>query len=310
MFKTLKMHVLVIDPGTSRWGFAFFEGSELADEASVSTDEVRSDPKIALDFAEQADVAVAPSGYGIPLKHVKMLGKRDFFEILLKRDGGKVMGLQEVLELFKAKEVNAYVIPGVKLLPTVAGEKKRDKIDMGTPDKLCAAVAGVVEQSQRLDLHYSEADFVLTEMGYGFDAFLKIEGGRIVDGIGGTNTTSSGFREDGEILYLRGEISKESLKRDPNDLENIKQGAYEDISGLLGEGDELLVSGSQSDKVFDFLKSKFKNTRRLEMCRSGNAAYGAAVIADGLAGSKYSEFINHLKIRDAKGSNLDYTTLE
>jgi predicted butyrate kinase (DUF1464 family) len=73
---------------------------------------------------------------------------------------------------------------------------------------------------------------------------------------------------------------------------------------------EILVSGTKEHQVFDFLNERFDNVVRLDTCESSNAAYGAAVLADGLSGGQYSDIIDLIKIREASGSNLDYTEFE
>jgi predicted butyrate kinase (DUF1464 family) len=305
------MRVLGVDPGTSRWGFVFLENGGIADKKSIPTGEIN--PKIVLELARKAQLTVAPSGYGTALKKVSELTEQDFFEILLKRENEKtIMGLERVLRAIKEDALNAYVLPGVKLLPTVPVEKKKNKVDMGTPDKLCAAVAGIVDQARRLKLHYNETSFVLAEIGSGFDAFIAVENGQIIDGIGGTMSSSTWRGEDGEIVYLKGKISKEGLRKGSLDLEKVREGAFKDISRLCAESKpkEILVSGSKASDVLDFLKREFNNVISLNTCRSGNAAYGAAVIADGLASGRFKEIVDLMGIKKAKGSNLDYIRLK
>lgn len=307
------MRVLGIDPGTSSWGFVFLEDGKIAEEKSIPTEQIKNSPDAVLDLAKRAQLTIAPSGYGTVLKRVTELSGGDFFEILLKRKDEKtVMGLEKVLRKFKENSLNAYVIPGVKLLPTVMDGWKVNKIDMGTPDKLCAAVAGIVDQSRRLKLHYNQTNFILMETGFAFDAFIAVNGGQIVDGIGGTMASSTWRGEDGEILYLKGKVSKEELRRGVVDLKVLEEGITKDIGKLhtYAPPKEILLSGSRSRYFIDFLNSKFKNARLLETCESSNAAYGAAIIADGLAGGRFKELVNLLRIKEAKGSNLDYTDLK
>jgi len=311
------MSVLGIDPGTSRWGFVLMENGMVIKEDSVPTEKIKNNPEIALDMCKDAKLIVAPSGYGTVMKKVSQLNDRDFKDMLLKREEeGSIMGLEKVLMMMAdAKpELNAYVIPGVKLLPTVPKEKKKGVIDMGTPDKLCAAVAGIVDQSKRLKLHYKEASFILAEIGYGFDAFIAVDGGRIVDGIGGTMASSTWRGEDGEILHLKGLVSKNELKKNGLSPEKVREGALKDIKKLMADfgrdgPKEILVSGSKAGEVFDFLSGKFKDVRLLNTCNSGNAAYGAAVIADGLAGGKFKEIVELIQLKKAKGGSLDFVDL-
>jgi len=306
------MRVLGIDPGTSRWGFVFLENGKVVEEESVPTGEIKDRPERVLELAGLAEVIVAPSGYGTVLKRVEDLTENDFFEILLKRrDEKKLVGLEAVLRMLKETSLDAYVIPGVKLLPTVTEEKKRGKIDMGTPDKLCAAVAGIVDQARRLKLRYDQTSFVLAEIGFGFDAFIAVDKGWIIDGIGGTIASSTWRGEDGEILYLRGKVPKEDLRKNNIGKKKVREGALKDIKGLAAGFNprEILLSGSKADDVFPFLKKNLKNVVRLNTCQSSNAAYGAAIIADGLAGGKFKEVVDLICIEEAGGSNLDYVNI-
>lgn len=303
------MAVLGIDPGTSRWGFVFLEGGNVVEERSIPTAKIKTNPSAVVELAKCAQLVIAPSGYGTALKKVSELTETDFSEILLKHPGEKtVMGLEVVLRAFKEAGINAYVLPGVKLLPTVPNEKKKNKIDMGTPDKVCAAVAGIVDQARRLKLHYNKTSFILAEIGFGFDAFIVVKGGRIIDGIGGAMSSSTWRGEDGEILYLKGKVAKEDLKKGGTAIKKVSDGALKDLKMLL-EGfkpREILVSGSKSADVLAPLKQNLKNVVPLNTCKSSNAAYGAAVIADGLAGGSFKEIVDLLEIGKAKGGNLDY----
>jgi len=303
------MAVLGIDPGTSRWGFVFLEGGKVVEDRSIPTAKIKADPRAVIELAKCAQLVAAPSGYGTALKKISDLTETDFSEMLIKHEGEKtVMGLETVLRGFKEAGINAYVLPGVKLLPTVSSGKKKNKIDMGTPDKVCAAVAGIIDQAHRLKLHYNQTSFILAEIGYGFDAFIAVKGGRIIDGIGGAMSSSTWRGEDGEILYLRGEIAKEDLKKGDTAVKKVNEGALKDIQRLSDEFKprEILVSGSKSAEVFKFLKQKLKDVVPLNTCKSSNAAYGAAVIADGLAGGSFKEIVDLLEIKMAKGGNLDY----
>jgi len=118
------MRVLGIDPGTSRWAFVFLDDGEISKETSIPSSEIKENPQLVLDIAKEADLVVAPSGYGTILKKVSDLTEQDFYEILLKRpEEDTVLGLENVLRLFKENSLNAYILPGVKLLPTVPEEK-------------------------------------------------------------------------------------------------------------------------------------------------------------------------------------------
>src|SRR5439155_3713586 len=87
---------------------------------------------------------------------------------------------------------------------------------MGTADKVAAAALGIADQAQRFGCTRAETSFVLLELGGAFSAALAVQGGGIVDGLGGTSGPI-GWRAagalDGEVAYLAGEVSKAMLFR-------------------------------------------------------------------------------------------------
>jgi len=313
------MAVVGIDPGTSTWGFARMDEGTIAQENAIATSEIKEDPGIALEATRGADLVVAPSGYGLPLKKVSDLNEKDFKEILLKKEGeDNIMGLEAVLQKFKENEIPAYVIPSVKHLPTVPSFKKRNKIDMGTPDKLCATACAIVDQSDRLGVSHSETNLILCEIGAAFNAFIAVRGGCIVDGIGGT-LASSGLRSsgaiDGEIAYLMGGMSKSDLLGGDRGIdEHFLDGLLKDIAriSITGEPKEIVLSGSRSGDVEKKLRGSLDLTVvKLNRAKgSSNAAVGAAMLADGLSGGRFKELVDGLRIGEASGSVLDDTVLE
>jgi predicted butyrate kinase (DUF1464 family) len=238
--------VLGIDPGSKSWDFFGLEDNKIILDTSLPTKELINDPQKAITIinsAEDVDLMVAPSGFGLPLKDVHELTEQDIFFTLLKFDQqekNKLVGLGEVLRLIKAQNIPGIIVPGVKHLPTVPKYRKINKIDMGTADKICTAVTGIRDQMERFKVGAEETNFIMVEIGYGFTAVLAIENGQIIDGIGGSNIM--GFRAcgalDGELAYLIKNIRKK----------NIYKGGVAYISGysdlslkeitLLAEKDE------------------------------------------------------------------------
>jgi len=116
------------------------------------------------------------------------------FKISLKKESEKEsIGIRKFLSNANKRRFNGYVIPSVKQLPTVENFKKINVIDLGTSDKLCSAIYAL-----SLSKNFKKEDFILAEIGYGFNAFIKIYNGKICDGIGGT-IASSGFLAHGKI---------------------------------------------------------------------------------------------------------------
>ena len=105
--------------------------------------------------------------------------------------------------------------PGAIHLPTVPEHRKWNRIDLGTADKVCSAALCIVDQAERLGLAYEETSFIMLELGGAFSAALAIDGGQIVDGIGGS-CAPIGARScgalDAEVAYLLGAaLSKETV---------------------------------------------------------------------------------------------------
>jgi predicted butyrate kinase (DUF1464 family) len=238
--------VLGIDPGSKSWDFFGLEDDKIILDTSLPTKELINEPQKAITIiktVEDINLMVAPSGFGLPLKKVDELTEQDIFFTLLKfdqKEKDKLVGLGDVLRLIKAQKIPGIIVPGVKHLPTVPKYRKINKIDMGTADKICTAVTGIRDQTERFNIAPQDANFIMVEIGYGFTAVLAIENGQIIDGIGGSNIM--GFRAcgslDGELAYLIKNIHKR----------NIYKGGVAYISGysdlslkeitLLAEKDE------------------------------------------------------------------------
>ncbi|MFX1316037.1 MAG: DUF1464 family protein [Promethearchaeota archaeon] len=211
--------VLGIDPGSLSWDFFALDDDTIILDTSLSTKELIKDPQKAITIiksVENIDLMVSPSGFGLPLKNVEDLTEKDIFFTLLKfnqKDKNKLIGLGNVLRLIKAQKIKGVIVPGVKHLPTVPRYRKINKIDMGTADKLCTAVTGIRDQTEKFDIPPQETNFIMVEIGYGFTAVLAIEDGQVIDGIGGSNIM--GFRAcgslDGELAYLIRTIKKRNI---------------------------------------------------------------------------------------------------
>ncbi|MFQ5891676.1 MAG: DUF1464 family protein, partial [Candidatus Methanofastidiosia archaeon] len=250
---------------------------------------------------------VLPSGFGIPLKKFEKVTKKEFFEMTLKREEWNVVGLGKFLNSLK-KDLNAYCIPSVKLLPTVPTHRKLNKIDLGTSDKVCSVAHALSNFTE-----YEEGNFLLIELGYAFTAIVVVNGGKIIDGIGGTNILGGKSRGaiDGELCYLF-EFRKE----------DIYSGGFLDLEERFGMG--LKAFREELEKKltmllkFHNIKKIFTSGRRnnilsemdfefynLELAEFG-ASIGAAMIANGLEGGVYKCLVEHLEIRKARERVFDW----
>ncbi|MEA3253841.1 MAG: DUF1464 family protein, partial [Chloroflexota bacterium] len=226
------------------------------------------------------------------------------------------------------REMPVYFTPGVVHLETVPGYRKWNKFDMGTADKVCCIALGIKDQAERLNLSFSETSFIYVEVGYGFTATIAVEGGKIVDGIGGTNG-SIGFLAcggmDAEIaIRLKPPVTQEIVFRqgikdfvgkdiEPEDLAN-----FEEAMVLLGENiekdvasmlvtvpcpREIILSGRLMGHEFikaELAKRLSKYAHVVKVRKPSTiakeAACGACIIGEGLLGGKYRKLAENMGI--------------
>jgi predicted butyrate kinase (DUF1464 family) len=239
--------------------------------------------------------------------------------------------------------------PGVVHLPTVPAYRKWNRIDMGTADKVASAALCIVDQARRLDVSYAESSFVMLELGGAFTAALAVDRGRIVDGLGGSSgpmgAQASGAL-DGEVAYLLGEhLSKATLfgggplsahpgvdlsaaaalpalRRDPRlrdgwlAIEESAAKAVLALTAVVRRPREVLVSGRlvHAPGLLEALAERLAHVAPVRRvaglgARASTAAQGAALLADGLAGGAFAPLAAQMRIRDARGSALDYLRL-
>jgi predicted butyrate kinase (DUF1464 family) len=240
------MKVIGVDPGTKSFDIFGLKDGEICLDTSIPTDRVLKNPDLLIETIssqEPFDLLIAPSGFGLPIKSVKELTEDEIFELVLRKSHTQsTMGLQAVLRKIQTKDWNAVVIPGVKHLPTIPEFRKINKIDMGTADKVCAAVVGIRDMMELHQISCEQTNFIMLEIGSGFSAVLAIENGKIIDGIGGSNIL--GFQTcgalDGELAYLMGTITKKK----------IYQGGVASIIGFEKLGvDEILLLAQRDLKT-------------------------------------------------------------
>ena len=83
---------------------------------------------------------------------------------------------------------------------------------MGTADKVCAVALAIREQADARGVApVQDVSFILLELGGAFTAAIAVDGGRIVDGVGGSSGPL-GMRAagalDGEVAFLAGSVTK------------------------------------------------------------------------------------------------------
>lgn len=242
------IRVLGVDPGSWSWDFVGYDEEEgIFFDQSVPTKNVQKNPKICIDIVNSAgpfDLMSAPSGFGLPLKKLEDMTEEDYFLSILKKKGSKqsVVGLTQILKMLQKANINGYMLPSVKHLPTVERYRKINKIDLGTADKVCTTIVGIKNQMEDYDIECTDTSFIMVEMGYAFSAVLAVEKGQIIDGIGGSNIM--GFRAvgaiDGEIAYLMGKVRKR----------DVYKGGVSSISGFADmKAEEILLLSKKDDRT-------------------------------------------------------------
>ncbi len=199
------MKVLGIDPGTRSFDLVLIERYRVVDEKSVDTEFVAREPRKLLEVIESfgdVDLVVAPSGYGVPPTFGDEVLDIDRFsiEVLLLSTwndieegiargevGAYVYRVLALVNRELVKKMNVLFIPSVILLPTVPRSRKLNKVDMGTADKLSVAMLALYTYSKKVGKSFDELNLVVVELGFGYNAVVAIQRGRIVDGIGGTS---------------------------------------------------------------------------------------------------------------------------
>jgi predicted butyrate kinase (DUF1464 family) len=256
-----------------------------------------------------------------------------------------VGGMRRMLRLLKESGLPLYFAPAVIHLPTVPKHRKVNRIDMGTADKLCAVALGIYDQARHLNVAYEETSFIYAELGGAFTAMIAVKGGKVVDGLGGT-LGSLGYLSlgavDGELAYLLGGFHKELLcsggvayiagqpDLPPKDLvapaladdrsrlawEAFMEGLVKGVAAemtVVPSPREILISGRLCripeirQEVVRRL-SPFAPVRRVKGFAqvAKEAAQGAALIAEGLAGGMYERLVEVMELCGASGTVLDH----
>lgn len=354
-----------IDPGTKSMDVCAIEDGEIFYEKPIDNIELAKDPEIIVKAMRESlplDLIAGPSGYGIELTHINEIPEEVFEDwyynhILLTTKEEILKGMEEgvfgailyknmadfSLKLKKDK-LPVIFIPSVIILPTVPRYRKTNKLDMGTADKMAVAVLATYDQARELGIPYSEVSFILVEIGFGYNAVIGVEGGRIVDGIGGTTFPSIGFLtasaldfELAQIVHnwekqdvFTGGVASIAEITDPEEFVRVSDDKSKIAWDAMMEGieravasmkvcvekpKEILISGRLAkvkgirDELVKRLSNhaELRNLGYLEGAKlTKETAQGYAVVAEGLAGGKFERLVEWMKIKEGKGTTLDY----
>lgn len=341
--------VVGIDPGTFSIDLCGLDDGRVFLDRSIPTREALADPAALVSLLEESaplDLVAAPSGYGLPVAEVRSLGEEEIRLACLsaRGDEGGIGGLGALLRAIASSSLRAVVTPGVVHLPSVPDHRKVNRVDMGTADKVCAVALALHERSHGGDS--ADEAFILLELGGAFTAAIAVEGGRIVDGLGGSSgplgPTAPGAL-DGEVAFLAGEVTKrmlfeggalavagvpaapvESLARADSPAARTAWEAYVEsvvkavaaLSVSAPRARLVLLSGRMSalPVVRETLAARLAPIGPgfvVEPLRglarvAKHAAQGAALVADGLAGGHAAPIVRHLGIAEARGTVLDH----
>jgi predicted butyrate kinase (DUF1464 family) len=341
-----------IDPGTFSFDVCALDGGEVMLERRFPTVEIGADPAPLVDALVDHgpfELVLGPAGYGLPLVPVEQVGERELGLMLLLREDephGRVGvgGMRSIVRALIAAGLPLVFGPGAIHLPTIPPYRKWNRIDLGTADKVASVALCIADQADRLDIDFAETSFVMLELGGAFSAALAVDGGRIVDGLGGS-AGPIGARAcgalDAEVAYLLGAVlSKrtvftggaldpqgerdlseglEALRRDPRLREGwlaLEEGAAKAALALTISAPaprEILVTGrlAEAPGMLEALGARLAEVAPVRMtaglgAHTKAAAQGAAVLADGLAGGRYAALVDCLGVRGASGSALDH----
>ena len=346
--------VIGIDPGTVSLDLCGLDDGRVFLERSIPTAAALADPGLIVSLIEGVvplDLVVGPSGYGLPVTAVRDLTETDLRLACLSPRGepGGIGGLVSLMRALAHLAAPAVVTPGVVHLASVPAHRKVNRVDMGTADKVCAAALAIHEQAARRGCRERDVSLILLELGGAFTAAIAVEGGRIVDGLGGSSgplgATSAGAL-DAEVAFLAERVTKEMvfsggaltiagtpeapmetlvdaqaprgrLAWDAYVESAVKAVAVLAVSTPAAR--EVVLSGrlARVPRVRDVLAERLSvvHSRMSVSVLEGfgtmakHAAQGAALLADGLAGGRSADLVDRLGLRQASGTALDHLYL-
>jgi predicted butyrate kinase (DUF1464 family) len=340
---TQSLRVAGTDPGTSSLDVLILEDGAVAEQCRFTPEQMQLDPALAVRWlAERGPfhLIAGPSGYGLPLVRAADCTQRDLDLITLVRpdergpDDGRrqgVLGFSSLLRELLASKLPVIFLPGVIHLPTVPPHRKINRIDLGTADKLCVAALALDQRARKLDLEYQAYHGCVVELGSAFTTCMVLSGGQIVDGLGGTSGPlgwKGSGAWDGELAYLLSPLQKRdlfaggvaSVPDKANGRRMFRESLVKAVSSMrsLTRFEEVVLSGrllESEPELVEEVAADLSLIVRVVYLESlpgawvKHAAQGAALLADGMAGGQHAPLVEHLALRAASGTVLDWICL-
>ena len=260
-------------------------------------------------------------------------------------ESGGIGGLRSLLRALAQSSTPVVLTPGVVHFPSVPAHRKVNRVDMGTADKVCATALAVREHAERCGCSERDVSFILLELGGAFTAAIAVDRGRIVDGIGGSSGPLGARRgrPGRRVASLAGSITKDLLfaggAATIAGVSDAPAEAFETLSTPRGRlaWEAYLESAVKAvtaltvsvPRTCDVILSgrlagvaavRDELARRLARVLTGSslhvltgfaatakqAAQGAALLADGLAGGRSAALVDGMGVREACGTVLDH----
>jgi predicted butyrate kinase (DUF1464 family) len=316
------------------------EDGQVGEQCRFTPEQLQADPALPVRWLSERgpfDLIAGPSGYGLPLVRAADCTPRDLALMTLVRPDERgpddarrqgVLGFNSLLRELCACSLPIVFLPGVVHLPTVPAHRKINRIDMGTADKLCVAALALAQRPRKLGIDRPAYHGCVVELGSAFTACLVLNGGHLVDGLGGTSGPpgwGSGGAWDGELAYLLSPLQKRDLFTGgvacvPDALMGramFRESLVKAVAGLqaICPLDEVVLSGRLLDREPELaaevemdlgLLARVVRLESLPAAWVKHAAQGAAILADGLAGGSHAPLVDHLALRGASGTVLDW----
>ncbi|HEX5618423.1 MAG TPA: DUF1464 family protein [Solirubrobacteraceae bacterium] len=329
------IRVAGVDPGTVSFDVCALDDGEITLERSFRTVDVGADPALLVDALVEHgpfELVLGPAGYGLPLVPVEHVGERELALMLLVREDEPhghmgVGGMRSIVRALMDAGLPLVFGPGAIHLPTIPTYRKWNRIDLGTADKVASVALCIADQAERLGVAFAETSFVMLELGGAFSAALAVDGGRIVDGLGGSSGPI-GARAcgalDAEVAYLLGPALSKRTVFSGGALPDVANGPEEGwlalaegatkaalaLTASVPAPREILLTGRLATRMIDDVGPRLAHVAPVRIASGLAAARGGAVLADGLAGGRYAPLVECLGVRDASGSVLDHLRVD